>query len=320
VSESPGTRYVRIAGPEPHSARAREILRRHPEVRQLIRPNPGSFWWIVGLVIAHLTIAALVSEAPWWIVVVVAYVIGAFLTHALGVLIHESAHHLVFRRPVPSILAGMLANLPLFFPSARLFQIYHLRHHAFLGVYELDGDIPSLWEARLAGRSPVGKALWLSLFPLIQLVRLVRMKEIRAIDGWVVANTAIQIGFNVAVVLVLGPKALAYLVLSLYFPLSLHLLGGRWVQEHFLASVSGQETFSYYGPVNRLTFNVGHHVEHHDFTGVAWNNLPKLRRLADESYNALESHASMTKLLGQFLFGPDRSLFQRVVRERGAGG
>jgi len=301
--------------PEPHSGRAREILRRHPEIRELIRPNPRTFWWAVGLVAFQMTIAAWLADAPWWAVVLVAYFVGAFVSHALGVLIHECAHRLVFRQAWANVLTGMLANLPVFFPSSRLFQTYHLKHHAYLGVYEIDGDLPSRWEAKLAGRSAIGKALWLLLFPFIQLTRLYRLKGIRPVDGWMILNTVVQVGFDLAVLFVLGPRALVYLVLSLYFSISLHFLGGRWVQEHFLPGAGAQETFSYYGPMNRLTFNVGHHAEHHDFTGVPWNNLPKLRRAAAETYEGIQWHRSLSRLLVGFLFDRRQSLYSRVLRE-----
>jgi hypothetical protein len=64
----------------------------------------------------------------------------------------------VFRRKLPNFLTGLLANLPLAFPSFASFQKYHLKHHAFQGVYELDADIPYRWEARLVGHSTIGKA------------------------------------------------------------------------------------------------------------------------------------------------------------------
>ena len=58
-----------------------------------------------------------------------------------------------------------------------------------------------------------------------------------------------------------------------------------------------QETSSYYGPLNVVALNVGHHNEHHDFPSVPWNRLPAIRRAVPEVYDALSSHRSWTRLL-----------------------
>src|SRR5207245_7373140 len=56
----------------------------------------------------------------------------------------------------------------------------------------------------------------------------------------------------------------------------------RWIQRHYMTAEGEQETFSYYGPLNRVAFNVGYHNEHHDFPSVPWNRLPEIRAIAPE--------------------------------------
>jgi sphingolipid 4-desaturase/C4-monooxygenase len=311
--------FAHSAAPEPHRARTKDLLRRHPEIRALIGPSQRTFWYAKGIVLLQFGVAWFAASRPWWLVVVLAYTVGAFASHALFVAIHECAHRLVFRRKLPNILTGLMANLPLFTPGAVSFQKYHLKHHAFQGVYELDADVPSRWEARLIGRSPVGKALWLLFYPVFQMVRSFRIKEVPVLDRWTLINLAIQIGVNTAVYLAWGPKALAYLFLSLFFSIGLHPLGARWIQRHYLVNGGEQETFSYYGSLNAVTFNVGYHNEHHDFPSVAWNRLPQIRAAAPETYDHLSAHTSWTRLLGQFLFDRNISLYSRMIREDRAG-
>lgn len=311
---TPRDAFTFSTAPEPHRLRTRELLRRHPEIRELIGPNPATFWWTAGIVALQIVVAWLVADQPWWVVAAVAYTVGAFADHALFVMIHETAHRLVFKRRVPNILTALLANLPQVFPGAVSFTKYHLKHHAFQGVYELDGDLPFRWEARLVGRSPLRKALWLLLFPIFQAIRPWRVKEVPLWDRWTATNVAVGVAFDALVWVVLGPKALVYLVLSLFFSIGLHPLGARWIQRHYLTATGGQETFSYYGPLNLLAFNVGHHNEHHDFPSVPWNRLPRIRALAPEVYASLASHTSWARLLWRFLFDRELTLFSRVVR------
>ena len=305
--------------PEPHRARTKDLLRRHPEIRALIGPNHRTFWYTIGIVSLQFGVAWLVASQSWWVIVALAYTVGAFASHALFVVIHECAHRLVFRRRLPNILASLIANLPLFTPGAVSFQKYHLKHHAFQGVYELDADVPSRWEARLIGRSPVGKAIWLLFYPIFQMVRSFRIKEVPVLDRWTLINLVIQVAVNTAVYLAWGPKALGYLFLSLFFSIGLHPLGARWIQRHYLVNEGEQETFSYYGSLNAVTFNVGYHNEHHDFPSVPWNRLPQIRAAAPETYDHLSAHTSWTRLLGQFLFDRNITLYSRMVRKDRAG-
>ena len=48
--------------------------------------------------------------------------------------------------------------------------------------------------------------------------------------------------------------------------------------------------------------NLTHHVEHHDFPNIPWNNLPELRRLAPEYYDELEYSSGFCNTIYQWLF------------------
>lgn len=305
-------------GPEPHRARTKEIMMKHPAVRTLIGKNPLTMIAVLGLVASMVAGAYLVKDSPWWVVLLVAYVGGAFLNHALFVMIHECTHQLLFKRKSLNQVAAIIANLPHTLPSAISFIRYHIKHHSFQGVHELDGDLPDYWEARLINHSFLGKALWLLFFPVFQSIRTVRLKEIKPVDGWIAANWIVQISFNVAIWMLFGPKAFFFLLLSFFFSVGLHPLGARWIQEHYLTLDEKQETYSYYGPLNTVAFNVGYHNEHHDFPSIPWNKLPDLKKQAPEYYDSLKSHNSWTKLFLRFLFDKNISLYMRVLRqERG---
>lgn len=310
--------FTRSSTPEPHRSRTKAILHAHPDVRSLIGRNSATFVLIVLTVVLQITVAWLLSNSSWWWLLLAAYSVGAFADHALFVMVHECAHNLIFRRAWANMSAAILANLPQLFPSAVSFRRYHLKHHSFQGVHELDADLPSRWEARLISNYAVGKAFWLLFFPLFQISRTARTKEIALVDRWVVLNWVAQIAFNLAIWWLLGPRAMGYLVLSFFFSVGLHPLGARWIQEHYLTA-GRQETYSYYGALNLVALNVGFHNEHHDFPSVPWNRLPQLRRIAPEAYSSLHAHYSWTRLLLRFLFDQELSLFSRLVRKNRGG-
>ena len=312
------TTFLPSETPEPHRERTKALLASHPEVRGLIGHNPVSFFLIVLVVALQTSLAILLRDAPWWLLLATAYIVGAFANHALFVLVHECAHNLVFKRKSANILAGILADLPNMVPSSVSFRSYHLKHHGFQGDYNLDADIASVWEANLIGSSAPGKALWLLFFPVFQALRPPRLKEIKFANAWTWLNWLVVFGYDAALVSLLGWGSFLYLALSFFFSIGLHPLGARWIQEHYLASPP-QETYSYYGPLNLLALNVGYHNEHHDIPSVPWNRLPSVKALAPELYDPLVSHHSWFRLLARFLSDSDLSLFSRVTRSNRGG-
>src|SRR5260370_5173207 len=100
---------------------------------------------------------------------------------------------------------------------------------------------------------------------------------------------------------IFGPQALMYLLVSFFFSVGLHPLGARWIQEHYLV-LPTQETYSYYGPLNTIAFNVGYHNVHHALPSIPSNHLPAVMQAAPELYNSLVFLTSWTILLFRFLF------------------
>jgi sphingolipid delta-4 desaturase len=298
---------------EPHKQRTKEIISEHPEIRNLIGRNPYTFLIILFCVFIQIALAYYIRDKSWWLVVGAAYVIGAFACHTLFVCMHECAHNLVFKKRYLNTIAGIIANLPMVLPSSVSFQKYHLKHHSFQGVEALDGDMPYHWEARLINNSTFGKAIWLLFYPLFQMLRPARLKEIALWDTWTIINMLVEVTFMGFLFYFLGIKALVFLIASFFFSVGLHPLGARWVQEHYLTH-GEQETKSYYGPLNFVNLNVGYHNEHHDFPSIPWNNLPKLKAIGGNYYTSLHYHTSYTILLLRFLFDKKLSLFSRMAR------
>lgn len=309
------TDFVYSQESEPHRIRTKKILKQFPHLRELIGKNPMTIFAIIGLVAFQVVLAWFVRDQSWWWVFGAAYLLGAFADHALFVMIHECTHKLLFKNPNANRWASMFANMPQIFPSAISFEKYHIKHHAFQGIHELDADLPNRWEAKLINNSFFGKALWLLFFPVFQITRVSRLKEIAPVDGWIITNFAIQIAFTTAIWYFMGFHAVAFLFLSFMFSIGLHPLGARWIQEHYLSISEEQETYSYYGPLNTVAFNVGFHNEHHDFPSIPWNKLPQIRKTAPEYYDTLHYHTSWTKLFFKFLFDREISLFSRIVRK-----
>src|SRR6516225_996799 len=305
--------YIHVARVQHHTTRRRDILQTHPEVRDLAGPTPVTALWVIALVGAQLALSLLVGGTRWWIWLPTAYIVGATIDHALWVLIHECTHNLVFRRPQLNKLTGIVANLPLVFPAALSFGRYHLMHHLHLGELDYDADVPGPLESRVIKGSML-KAAWLAAFAGIQgLVRTHRLKKVSFFDRWIAANFVTQICATGALYWLVGPRPLIYLAASSISAIGLHPLGARWIQEHFVFA-EDQETYSYYGPLNRVCFNMGYHNEHHDFVTVPWSRLPALKRAAPEFYDTLYAHRSWTRLLLRFVFDSDRTLFDRIVR------
>lgn len=142
-------------------------------------------------------------------------------------------------------------------------------------------------------------------------------------------NVVAQFAFDYVIVKYLGWKALGYFIMSSFLAGSLHPCAGHFIAEHYVFEkptieaknptnkIPIPETYSYYGPLNILTYNVGLHNEHHDFPAVPWTRLPVLNRIAREFYDELPCHKSWVYVIWQFIWDKEVSLWCRVKRVEG---
>ena len=237
---------------------------------------------------------------------------GGVINQALLLAIHELSHNLAFRKPWQNRAFALFVNLPVGVPVAETFRFYHLLHHAHQGDDRLDTDLPTELEGRLL-RHSFTKLLWLACQGFAYALRplFVYPKKPSLTEA---LNLLLQLGFNVAVYYFWGGKALAYLPISSLIVMGLHPIAGHYISEHYVFR-GGQETYSYYGPLNRLAFNVGYHNEHHDFPYIPGSRLKQVRGTAPEFYDGLLSHGSWTQTLWHFVRQPAIGGYSRIKRK-----
>lgn len=89
---------------------------------------------------------------------------------------------------------------------------------------------------------------------------------------------------------------------------------GHFISEHYMFK-KGFETYSYYGNLNWITFNVGYHNEHHDFPAIPGSRLPLVKKIAPEFYENLPQHNSWTKVIYDFIMDPAIGPYARIKRK-----
>ncbi|XP_050494274.1 sphingolipid delta(4)-desaturase DES1 isoform X5 [Bombus huntii] len=127
-------------------------------------------------------------------------------------------------------------------------------------------------------------------------------------------NLVIQLTFDSLIWYFFGGKALLYLLSGSVMAMGLHPVAGHFISEHYMYR-KGFETYSYYGPLNWITFNVGYHNEHHDFPAVPGSRLPEVKRIASEFYDNLPQHNSWVSVLYDFIMDPDIGPYARMKRK-----
>lgn len=299
---------------EPHASRRKEILAKYPQIKKLFGYDPNFKWIVITMVITQFFMFYVLKDMSWPVVILAAYCFGGVINHSLMLAIHELAHNLGFghARPMANRILGIFANLPIGLPFSVTFKFYHLEHHRYQGDEKLDTDIPTYFEAKLFCTT-FGKFCWVLLQPLFYAFRPV-VTYPKSPTVLELINTVIQLTFNAFICYTCGGKLLFYMLGGSLMAMGLHPVAGHFISEHYMFR-KGYETYSYYGCLNWVTFNVGYHNEHHDFPAVPGSRLPEVKRIASEYYDDLPQHHSWTAVLKDFIFDPDIGPYARMKRK-----
>jgi len=312
---------------EPHRTRRHAIVKAHPEITKLCGPEPLTKYLVIVVVSLQVLCAHILRNSPIlsWQFLLTSYIIGATANQNLFLAIHEISHNLAFRSALLNRAFAIFANLPIGIPYSAGFRPYHLTHHKSLGVDGLDTDLPTAVEAIFLD-SLLGKAFFCTFQILFYALRPILVYKL-PLTGVHYSNIAAQVIFDVCIYKALGSTALSYFIVSSFLAGSLHPCAAHFIAEHYVFAktlpaeqpdnVPVPETYSYYGPLNILTYNVGYHNEHHDFPAVPWTRLPRLHQIAKEFYEPLPHHTNWPAVLWDFILDKNVGLWCRVKRAEG---
>jgi len=301
---------------EPHASRRKEILAKYPKIKELYGHDSRTKYIVLFWVISQIGVAYLLRDGDWWMIFLTIYCFGAFSTHALVLAMHEISHNLAFPKTWQNRLLGVFANLGTSFPHFSMFQKYHMEHHQYQGVDGIDCDVPSKWEGDFFTNTTL-KVLWVFFQPLFYITRPLFVKP-KTPGFWEAINWSAVIFTDILIVYFWGYKSIVYMFLSMFLGSGIHPAAGHFIAEHYVF-IKGQETYSYYGPLNFLFFNVGYHNEHHDFPRIPGCRLPQLKAMVPEYYDNLPSYTSWTKVIWDYITDPEVGPYSRVMRKSNRG-
>ncbi|KAH3902428.1 related to putative fatty acid desaturase (mld) [Saccharomycodes ludwigii] len=332
-----------------HNARRLAMIKKYPEITKLMGPEPLTKYIVLMVVLTQTFIAIAFKNTNFWNwkFLMVAWCIGGSLNQNCFLAIHELSHNLAFKKPIFNKALSIIAGLPSGVPVSGSFNPYHQLHHKFLGDEIYDTDVPTKFEAKVLSNFG-GKLFFLTFQILFYALRPGFLTSV-PITLFQVFNVLACICYDLLMTFKWGSfNSFAYLIISSLFAGCFHPTSGHFIAEHYLfdeaEAIKGgvqalkftepdsvledakkdylenyrpqyaMETFSYYGPWNIFVWNAGWHLEHHDFPYIAWTRVNKLHEIAPEFYLGLPHHTSWVKVLWDFLFTKDVTLYSRVKR------
>lgn len=289
-----------------HTQRSQDILRQYPAIKEYFGNYPLSILPIALLVAGQWSIAWLVRDLPWFAVGAIAFLVGQFILHSLGIFVHEAAHNLIFKSKLGSrfalwlIVCGSLS----FGESLTYIGVHGKTHHLHLNDYQYDHELWDRHRAEFASNHLAWRVFetLIHLLPGGLIVTELILTSLVKADTRQIKSATIDQKFNLILIFTsLLLYVIAYLAIApqaaLYLFWSLTLMASNWgitfrgqsIAEHHIDHQG--KTCSTYSWTNLPFFNTGYHDEHHTFPQVPWIHLPKIKDIAPEYFTNDNPHS-----------------------------
>src|SRR5882757_9346131 len=104
-----------VESDEPHATRRSMILKKYPQIKQLMKVDARFKWIVITLVlIQFFSFYLLRNVNSVWMLCLFGYCFGGIINHSLTLAIHDISHNHAFGHsyPLANKLLGIFASLP----------------------------------------------------------------------------------------------------------------------------------------------------------------------------------------------------------------
>ena len=298
-----------------HIKKKLEILKKYPEVKNITKPYPLSFFYILGLILIQFSLSYFVQIFDLSIldIFLLSFVNANTFLHSISTFIHENSHGLIFGDGYRYFVSFFLELGTMGFGTHVNYEITHRRnHHTNLNIKDIDSECAN--EIHISNNKDLFENVYLNrIFYIVDLFPLGVFIMKALIDNKITDNKKEKIDelksnfsinfadkiFKIFLALFSTVIVLYFLFIGWYKFLLFRIWTASIYSGKFSIMRRGQSisehkaneynfdipTISSYSKIsNILFFNAGYHDEHHTFPNVPWIHLPKLKEIAPEYF------------------------------------
>jgi sphingolipid delta-4 desaturase len=295
---------------ESHIERSKRLIIKYPQIKQISSVCIFLKYQIIFLFGLSITFSYLSSFLNNIQYILFTWLIGGTLLNSITLGMHEVSHNHAFKSFSHNRILSLICDLSIGLPVSESFRRYHHLHHYEFNKVGLDTDLPSNIE-RIIFKGKLGKFIWIILQGFFYSIRpnIIKPLEITKIQllSYILNIIRFIILYQINI------KAALFSIIAILIGTGLHPFASHFIAEHFY-NENKYETASYYGWMNILTFNVGYHVEHHDFPHIPGSKLPLLHKITNEYKDDIPIIKSWILYLIKFIMDDNISLDNRLFQ------